>query len=325
MSLKSINHINSLPHKGDKIFIADGGLETTFIFLKNIDLPEFAAFDLLNSESGINGLRDYYQDYIDIALRNKLGLILDTPTWRASTGWGNKLGYTPADIREYNLSSVSLMKNMREGNVTEDSPMIINGAIGPQDDGYNPTQLLSADEAEQYHSHQVEALADAGVDMISAVTMTYAEEAIGITRAAQSRGVPVAISFTVETDGQLPNGMSLKDAIETVDSTTNSAPAYYMINCAHPSHFDHVLKNDARWMDRIAGLRANASCMSHAELDEAVELDDGNPVEFGQSYAELNQLLKNLRVFGGCCGTDHRHISEVCKSVVPQEHSRTTA
>ena len=250
-------------------------------------------------------------------------MILDTPTWRASTGWGNKLGYTPADIREYNLSSVSLMKNIREGNVTEDSPMIINGAIGPQDDGYNPTQLLSADEAEQYHSHQVEALADAGVDMISAVTMTYAEEAIGITRAAQSRGVPVAISFTVETDGLLPNGMSLKDAIETVDSTTNSAPAYYMINCAHPSHFDHVLKNDARWMDRIAGLRANASCMSHAELDEAVELDDGNPVEFGQSYAELNQLLKNLRVFGGCCGTDHRHISEVCKSVVPQEYSQT--
>lgn len=325
MSLKSTNHESSLPHQGDKIFIADGGLETTFIFLKNIDLPEFAAFDLLNSDSGINGLRDYYQDYIDIALRNKLGLILDTPTWRASTGWGNKLGYAPADIREYNLSSVSLMKNIREGNVTEDSPMIINGAIGPQDDGYNPTQLLSADEAEQYHGHQVEALADAGVDMITAVTMTYAEEAIGITRAAQSLGVPVAISFTVETDGYLPNGMSLKDAIETVDSTTDSAPAYYMINCAHPSHFDHVLKNDARWMDRIVGLRANASCMSHAELDEAEELDDGNPVEFGQSYAELNQLLKNLRVFGGCCGTDHRHISEVCKSVDPQEHSRTVA
>ena len=325
MSLKSTNHINSLPHKGDKIFIADGGLETTFIFLKNIDLPEFAAFDLLNSESGINGLRDYYQDYIDIALRNKLGLILDTPTWRASTGWGNKLGYTPADIREYNLSSVSLMKNMREGNVTEDSPMIINGAIGPQDDGYNPTQLLSADEAEQYHSHQVGALADAGVDMISAVTMTYAEEAIGVTRAAQSRGVPVAISFTVETDGQLPNGMSLKDAIETVDSVTKSTPVYYMINCAHPSHFSHVLKNDARWMDRIVGLRANASCMSHAELDEAIELDDGNPVEFGQSYAELNQQLKNLRVFGGCCGTDHRHISEVCKSLVPGEPGRSAA
>ena len=325
MTLKTTNHNSHLPHQGNKIYIADGGLETTFIFLKNTDLPEFAAFDLLNSDSGIDGLRDYYQDYINIALRNKLGLILDTPTWRASTGWGYKLGYTPADIREYNLSSVSLMKSIRDRNISEDSPMIINGAIGPQDDGYNPAQLLSVDEAEQYHSHQVGALADAGVDMISAVTMTYAEEAIGVTRAAQSRGVPVAISFTVETDGQLPNGMSLKDAIETVDSVTKSTPVYYMINCAHPSHFSHVLKNDARWMDRIVGLRANASCMSHAELDEAIELDDGNPVEFGQSYAELNQQLKNLRVFGGCCGTDHRHISEVCKSLVPGEPGRSAA
>lgn len=325
MTLKPTSQKISLPHQGERIFITDGGIETTFIFLKNIDLPEFAAFDLLNSESGINGLRDYYQDYIEIARQNKLGLILDTPTWRASTGWGSKLGYTPAEIREYNLSSVSLMKNIRDRNISEDSPMIINGAIGPQDDGYNPTQILSADGAERYHIHQVEALADAGVDMISAVTMTYAEEAIGITRAAQSLGVPVAIAFTVETDGQLPDGMSLKDAIETVDAATHSGPAYYMINCAHSSHFVHVLKNDARWMDRIVGLRANASCMSHAELDEAVELDDGNPVEFGQSYAELNQLLRNLRVFGGCCGTDHRHISEVCKSVVPQEHSRTAA
>ncbi len=325
MSLKSTNHRSCLPHQGDKIFIADGGLETTFIFLKNIDLPEFAAFDLLNSDSGINGLRDYYQDYIDIARHNKLGLILDTPTWRASTGWGKKLGYTPADIREYNLSSVSLMKNIRDHSVTEDSPMIINGAIGPEDDGYNPARLLSADAAEQYHGHQIEALADAGVDMITAVTMTYAEEAIGITRAAQSQEVPVAISFTVETDGRLPNGMSLKNAIEAVDTVTQSAPVYYMINCAHPSHFTHVLKNDAHWTDRIVGLRANAYCMSHAELDEAVELDDGNPVEFGQSYAELNQLLRNLRVFGGCCGTDHRHISEVCKSVVPQDHRRTAA
>lgn len=325
MTSKSTNHRIRLPHQGVKIYIADGGLETWFIFLKNIELPEFAAFQLLNSDSGINGLRDYYQNYIDIALRNELGLILDTPTWRASTGWGHKLGYTPADIRAYNQSSVALIKNLRDRNASEYSPMIINGAIGPQDDGYNPTQLLSADAAEQYHDHQVEALADAGVDMISAVTLTYAEEAIGITLAAQKRGVPVVISFTVETDGHLPNGMSLKDAIETVDAETQSAPAYYMINCAHPSHFNHVLRNDARWMDRIVGLRANASCMSHAELDEAVELDDGNPTEFGQSYAELNQLLKNLRVFGGCCGTDHRHINEVCKSVVPQKHQRTAA
>ena len=212
-----------------------------------------------------------------------------------------------------------MLEELRDKYASADVPMIINGAIGPQDDGYNPAALLSIDEAVQYHTHQVEALAEAGVDMLTAVTMTYAEEAIGITRAAQAAGVPVAVSFTVETDGRLPNGMSLEDAILAVDAATGFAPEYFMINCAHPSHFDHVLQGEANWTDRIYGIRANASCKSHAELDEAVELDEGNPAEFGQSYAVLNRRLKNLRVVGGCCGTDHRHIGEVCRSVLNME------
>ncbi len=306
---------NQLPHQGEKIYITDGGLGTTFVFQKNVDLPLFAAFHLLNSQSGIDGLKDYYRNYIDIARHNGYGLVLDTPTWRASTGWGEQLGYTADDIRSFNRTSIAILREIRNQYANDDSPMIINGAIGPQDDGYNPSQILSSEAAQKYHSHQIDVFAEFGADMVTAVTMTYAEEAIGITRAAQAADIPVAISFTVETDGKLPDGMSLKDAISIVDVATEAAPVYYMINCAHPSHFEHVLEKDADWMDRVAGVRANASCKSHAELDEATELDDGNPVEFGQDYARLNRVFKNLRVLGGCCGTDHRHIGEVCKSI----------
>jgi S-methylmethionine-dependent homocysteine/selenocysteine methylase len=325
MKTATTRHRYDLPHQGEKLFITDGGLETTFIFHKNFDLPLFAAFHLLNSRAGIEGLRSYYHSYIDIALHNRLGVVLDTPTWRASTGWGKQLGYTAQEIRSYNELSVSLLEELRDKYATAETPMIINGAVGPQDDGYNPAALLSIDEAVKYHSHQVEALAEAGADMLTAVTMTYVEEAIGITRAAQAAGIPVAVSFTVETDGRLPDSMSLEEAVSAVDAATGGAPEYFMINCAHPSHFDHVLQGEASWTDRIFGIRANASCKSHAELDEAVELDEGNPVEFGQSYGALNRSLKNLRVVGGCCGTDHRHIGEVCRTVLNKKSNPPVA
>ncbi len=315
MNMQSKVDTVKLPHQGQKLFITDGGLETSFVFLKEIDLPMFAAFHLLNSQPGIEALKDYYQPYIKIAQHNHFGLVLDTPTWRASAGWGQQLGYSASDIREYNKLSVSIVRDIRNQHASSNSPMLVNGVVGPQGDGYNPSQMLSSGMARKYHYHQIEAFSSFSVDMITAVTMTYTDEAIGITRAAQSQGIPVAISFTVETDGKLPNGMSLKEAISIVDVATEAGPIYYMINCAHPSHFEHILEKDSDWMDRIVGIRANASCKSHAELDEATELDDGNPVEFGQSYARLNTQFKNLRVMGGCCGTDHRHIDQACRSI----------
>ena len=310
-------HRNKLPQLGSKMFITDGGLETTLVFLRNIDLPLFAAFPLVNNNSGIQELKSYYAPYIDIALSNKTGIVLDTPTWRASHGWGEQLGYSKLDIQYFNETSARLIAEMRDTLATDETPIVVNGVIGPQDDGYNPAQMMSAKAAEDYHRHQIETFANSEADMITAVTMTYAEEAIGIARAAKKAGIPVAISFTVETDGRLPSGMSLQDAIEKTDTETDAAPAYYMINCAHPSHFHHVLEGDQRWMQRIYGVRANASCKSHAELDEATELDDGNPHEFGQDYVALRGKLNNLRVVGGCCGTDHRHIEQVCHALKP--------
>lgn len=194
--------------------------------------------------------------------------------------------------------------------------MVISGCIGPRGDGYNPVNFMTEVEAESYNARQAETFHDADADMVAAITMTYSAEAIGIVRAAQRDGMPVAVPFTVETDGKLPIGQSLKDAIEEVDTSTNNLLAYYMINCAHPIHFAGVLDSRRPWTARIRGLRANASAKSHKELDEATELDIGDPVELGKQYREFRSKLTNLNVLGGCCGTDHRHLEEIFKAVL---------
>jgi S-methylmethionine-dependent homocysteine/selenocysteine methylase len=171
-------------------------------------------------------------------------------------------------------------------------------------------------EAERYHSAQIAAFRDADADLVTAITMTYPEEAIGIAYAASALDMPVVISFTVETDGRLPNGQTLKQAIEEMDAATGNAAAYYMLNCAHPTHFANVPSSKEPWVARLKGLRANASKRSHVELDAATELDDGNPVELGRQCSELRSRLKHLNVLGGCCGTDHRHVEEICKAVL---------
>jgi S-methylmethionine-dependent homocysteine/selenocysteine methylase len=238
--------------------------------------------------------------------------VLDTPTWRANPDWGERLGYSPDALADVDRRGVRFLEELRE-EAGEQPPILIAGCIGPRGDGYQVGETMTAEEAERYHSPQVAVFADTSADLVSALTMTYAEEAIGIVRAASAAGVPAAASFTVETDGRLPSGQPLREAIEQVDAGTDGAAAYFMINCAHPTHFADVLEPDAPALERIRGLRANASTMSHAELDEAEELDAGDPVDLARRYGELRQRLPNLNVVGGCCGTDHRHIREICR------------
>ena len=308
----------SLPQLSGDIFLTDGGIETTLIFNDGFELPEFAAFDLLNQEAGVEALRRYYKTYTDIAQSYGVGFILEAPTWRASLDWGQKLGYSPKALDNVNRQAIALLEDIRQEYETEATKMVISGNIGPRGDGYVVEDLMTSDEAEGYHAIQIRTFSETKADMVTALTMTYAEEAIGVTQAAKAVGMPVVISFTVETDGRLPSGRTLKDAILQVDAATDNGPAYYMINCAHPSHFEDVLASGEPWVQRIRGLRANASRMSHAELDQAEELDDGNPLELGQQYFELTNLLNYLNVLGGCCGTDHRHIEEVGKACVLQ-------
>ena len=206
------------------------------------------------------------------------------------------------------------MEELRDAYSDRIEPIVISGCIGPQADAYAPEEVLDAEAARDYHSTQINTFADTAADMVTAITMTYVDEAIGITQAAKAAGMPVAISFTLETDGRLPSGQALGEAIDELDDRTGGAAGYVMLNCAHPTHFDDVLEGGAPWIERIHGLRANASTRSHAELDEAPDLDAGDPVDLGQRYAALAAKLPGLNVLGGCCGTDTRHLTQIATS-----------
>jgi len=305
---------HALPQLNGDLFLTDGGIETTLVFHDGLELPEFAAFDLLRSAHGTEALRRYFRRYASIARNNGVGFILESATWRASPDWAEKIGYSDKELADANRRAVELLHEIRDECANDATPIVISGCVGPRGDGYNPEFQMSEREAERYHRAQVAVFDEAGADMITAITMTYAEEAIGVTRAARTAGLPVAISFTTETDGRLPSGQTLKDAIEQVDNATGDGPAYFMLNCAHTTHFEDALHTGAVWTRRIRGVRANASTLSHAELDEAEELDDGDPEEFGHQHAELSNLHPHFTIFGGCCGTDHRHVEAICKN-----------
>jgi homocysteine S-methyltransferase len=300
-----------LPQLEGGLFVTDGGIETTLIYHRGLDLPAFAAFDLLKDEAGTRELRDYYRPYALLAREQGVGLVLESPTWRANPDWAAEIGYSLEELDAFNRKAIALMEEVRDEYAGR-APIVISGCVGPQGDGYSPETMLSAAQAEDYHSTQIGTFADTAADMVTAITMTYVEEAIGVARAAAAAGLPSAISFTLETDGRLPSGQALGDAIEQVDAETGSAPAYYMINCAHPTHFEAVLEAGAPWVARVGGLRTNASTKSHAELDEATELDEGDPDDLGARHAALKERLPAVNVLGGCCGTDDRHVAAIC-------------
>jgi homocysteine S-methyltransferase len=299
---------HNLPQLDGQVFLTEAGLETDLVFHHDIDLPHFASFPLLDTEDGRNVLLDYYQSFIDIARRDGTGVVFETPTWRANADWGTQLGYSAEQLDKANRQAVDFLRKLSAKN--PDTTVVKSGCLGPRGDGYVVGDTMSANEAASYHSAQINSFAAAGADMVSALTLSYVEEAIGISMAAQEAEMPVAISFTVETDGVLPSGQGLADAINQVDQATNEGPAYYMVNCAHPAHFADVLTADGPW-HRIRGVRANASRMSHAELDNATELDRGDEAELASGYLALGQALPNLAVVGGCCGTDIRHIDAI--------------
>jgi S-methylmethionine-dependent homocysteine/selenocysteine methylase len=297
----------------ERPFISDGGLETTLIFDRGVDLPCFAAFPLVTDEPGRVLLRDYFAPFLAIAKAYGTGFVLDTATWRANPDWGARLGFDSASLAEANRTSVEFAVELGAG---AGVPVVINGVLGPRGDGYSAGEVMSVTDAQRYHAFQTEAFAEAGVDMLTAVTMTYADEAVGIVHAAREAGLPIAVSFTVETDGRLPSGQRLDAAIEQVDVVTGGAAAYFMLNCAHPTHFSAVLAEGGTWRQRIRGVRANASRKSHAELDASDGLDAGDPEELAGQYRTLCSAMPHIMVIGGCCGTDHRHVDAICAAVM---------
>lgn len=299
-----------LPQLGDDLFLTDGGMETWLVHERGFELPQFASFPLLDDPRGVEALRAYFAPYLELARAGGAGLVLDAPTWRASSHWGTLLGYDEAELADFNRRAVAFVDDIRKE--APDVRVVVGGCVGPCDDAYAPGDQVGADAAYAYHRPQIETFAETAADFVNALTLTYSAEAIGIARAANAAGLRVAISFTVETDGRLPGGETLGDAIATVDGAGDVD--YFMVNCAHPTHFAGVL-DDGEWRDRVCGVRANASMKSHAELDEADELDSGNPEELASHYPRLRELLPNLRVAGGCCGTDDRHIAAIFEAL----------
>ena len=297
----------------DSTVITDAGLETWLLFQQGVDLPAFAAYPLAATSDGRRLLTEYYGHYVAIAQSVGASVVLETPTWRANPDWAATLGHDRAALAELIDASVDVVATVRDGWAGNGS-FLIGGAVGPRGDGYQIESMMTSDEAAAYHSFQIECMAARGVDVITAMTIGYIEEAIGIVRSAQAVGLPAVVSFTLETDGRLPSAMSLGEAIETTDAATSGGALHFMINCAHPTHFANVLEGQPAWATRIGGLRANASSLSHAELDEMVELDEGDPADLATRYVALRSLLPALRVLGGCCGTDHRHVAAIAQA-----------
>lgn len=289
-----------------RLELSDGGIETTLVFHEGVDLPCFATFPLLEREDGRKLLCRWFTSFLDAAAERGVPFVLDTVTWRANPDWGAQLGYEAADLERANRGAVAFARQLAEGR----ADVTINGVVGPRGDGYVVGERMTAEEAEAYHGWQVGVLADAGVDRVTAMTLSYPEEAIGTVRAATGAGVPVVPSFTVETDGRLPSGDLLGEAIDAVDRQTDGAAAFFMVNCAHPSHVHEGLDGSGA-LARIGGFRGNASRLSHAQLDAAEELDDGDPHELAGDYRALRERLPSVSLLGGCCGTDHRHVTAI--------------
>lgn len=305
---------NSLPQLSGSLFLGDAGVETDLIFNHGIEIREFAAHTLLPDPKGRAALTRYFEGFLELAKEQNAGFVLDTVTWKAHRHWAEKLGATEPDLKAANEACVRLIEDLRARFADNARPIVLNGVIGPRGDAYRPEQLIAIDAAEDYFSQQLGWLAATEVDMVTALTFNQAGEAAGLARAARRVGLPVVVSFTVETNGALPTGQSIADAITEVDAATESYPSYYMINCAHPDHFNDVLY-DAPWARRIRGIRANASRRSHAELDAAPELDAGDPHELGQQYGSLASRMPWLNVFGACCGGDLRHVTEIARAL----------
>ena len=307
---------DALPQLADAVFLTDTGIETTLIFHDGYDLPYFAAMTLLRDEAGRARLDRYFLEHAQVAAESGTGFIIESATWRANPDWGELLGYSRPALADTNRLAVERLVELRS-QLDSATDVVVSGCIGPRGDGYDGTARMTAKQARDYHADQIQTFAATDADMVHAMTITYPDEAAGVVLAAHDAEIPVAISFTVETDGALPDGTGLGDAIERVDDATGGTAAYFAVNCAHPTHFADVLDPSAAWTQRLRGLRANASRKSHAELDEAESLDAGDPTELGAQYADLRATCPGLSVMGGCCGTDVRHLRAIAEAVTP--------
>jgi S-methylmethionine-dependent homocysteine/selenocysteine methylase len=297
------------------VYLTEGGQETEIMYKFGHELPEFAMYPLLDNPAAMANLRAMYELVLDAAAGHGFAAILTGLDYRASPDWGEKLGYSRQGLADALAQSIDFLRDVAKPYQTQISKILIGGMAGPRGDAYSLNRTITAEEAEDYHAFQIETLKGIGIDFMSAVTFNNVPEAIGVARAAAKLGVPLYISFTLDSDHHLKSGPSLKEAIETVDRETGDArPDFYGLNCSHPLEFGPALE-DGDWILRLRCLRPNASSQDKIHLCEIGHLEDGNPVELGRQIGELARRYPHMDIFGGCCGTWDRHLNEIARNI----------
>ena len=310
-----------LPQLKGGTYLTDGGTETFLMYKRGFELPHFSAFHLLNDPAACEAIKQYYRDHAAVAQKYGTGFIYCSLTYRASSDWGKLLGYSRQGLADMNNKAIELYRAVASEFAGDDGNTVFSGCIGPRGDAYRLNQQITAGAAEAYHLEQIQTFKQAGADMVTALTPNTVDEAIGIARAAQSIGLPSVISFTLDENSRLKSGPSIKEAIEQVDEAVDAAPAYYMINCSHPIEFEPALE-PGDWVKRLCGIRPNASSMAKGVLCKLGHLEEGDPMELGQQMGDVAGRYPHINVWGGCCGTDHVHLDEICKNIVAA-HSET--
>lgn len=316
---------NSLPQLNGQICLTEGGIETYMQYKKGHELKSFCLFDLMNDPDAVSDLRVYHERLIEVALKHKVGAILDGIHYRTSRDWGELLGYSRQGLKEIVIRGVEFYKDLARQYQTAHSPMPVSGVVGPRGDAYAIGHIMTAAEAQDYHAEQIETMKLAGADFATALTFSQVDEAIGVVRAAQTFDFPVVVSFALGADGHLKTGVPLADAITAVDQATQNGPAYYMINCTHPVDFASAFEDPGPWINRVCGLRPNASSLAHGVLCQLGHLEEGNPDELAEQMADMANRFPHINVWGGCCGTDYAHIDKIASAVLRVRNTARSA
>lgn len=304
----------NLPQLNGYDVTTQGGMETWLQYVDGFELEHFCFFDLLNNPDAVSALTDYHHRIMEAVLPHGFGVLLEGLHYRASRDWGELLGYSREGLAEINTRGIEFYKNLAREYETADNPMPIGGVIGPRGDAYDTGRTPEVSDSEDYHSEQIQTLKEAGADMITAATFSFEKEAIGVAKAAKALNIPLVISFTTSDDGNLLSGGTIGEAIRAVDNATDSSPVYYMINCSHPTEFEPIL-SDENWISRISGFMPNAAASEKLSLCSLGHLEDGDPEELGHQMAALAKRYPHMTVWGGCCGTDSRHLGQIAKRV----------
>lgn len=298
-----------------RFYLTEGGTETELMYKYGFELPQFAMFPLLGNPRAVSKMREMFRSYLEVAAKHKICALMGGLDYRASPDWGELLGYSPEGLAEANLRSIEFLKEIAGEYASEIPEILIQGLIGPRGDAYVRNETITENEAEDYHSVQLETLKKADVDLALAITFNNVPESVGVARAAAKVGVPLAISLTLDITSKLNSGPSLSEAITTIDKETNQYPEFYSINCSHPLEYEPAIE-PGDWVNRVRGVRPNASRTDKMALCQIGHLEEGDPMELGELCGDLARRYPHMDIWGGCCGTWSSHLDEIARNVL---------